>query len=169
MMAVCQEILRNISMINDKIASIDKRLTKIELHILRKVDLKDFEISVIKDLKELKQFLKTVNDDGEFRQKLIYFLYLNCTNGKAKFYYNGVVKKILKLVFSEEFLNVLGWSTEKSSASTSSQDHRILLCQFKNFQSICLDVLNYHNPNPPYILDDVAAGLKEFFKRLVRY
>ena len=49
MMAVCQEILRNISMINDKIASIGKRLTKIELHILRKVDLKDFEISVIKD------------------------------------------------------------------------------------------------------------------------
>jgi len=70
-MAVCEEILKNISSINDRIASMDKRLSTLELHILKKVDLDNFCFDMISNLKQLEEFLKIVDGDAEFKQKLV--------------------------------------------------------------------------------------------------
>ena len=70
-MAVCEEILKNISSINDRIASMDKRLSTLELHILKKVDLDHFCFDMISNLKQLEEFLKKIDGDAEFKQKLV--------------------------------------------------------------------------------------------------
>jgi hypothetical protein len=70
-MTVCDEILRNISAINDKISSMDKRLSTLELHILKKVDLDDFRFDKISSLEQFGAFLKKIEKDADYRQKMV--------------------------------------------------------------------------------------------------
>lgn len=70
-MNVCQEILKNISAINDKISSIDHRLKTLEMHILRKVNLDGFVIDKMINVQQFDDFLKKIGDEEDFHQKLV--------------------------------------------------------------------------------------------------
>ena len=70
------EIIKQQIAINNNLKTLEKRIQRIETKLQCEVKIDDFEIDIINNVNELKQFLSSIQNDREFNSKCVCIMVL---------------------------------------------------------------------------------------------
>ncbi|CAG9799234.1 unnamed protein product [Chironomus riparius] len=82
---------------------------------------------------DLYSFLKSIKKDKGFKAKVVLFLFKNCPQGSANYHYFGVLKNVIKLLFTENFQNISYWGAPKKKSENNGSENssvRVVLSQY---------------------------------------
>ncbi|KAL7014045.1 hypothetical protein ACKWTF_015710 [Chironomus riparius] len=165
------EIIKQQIGINKNLKMLEKRVQRIETKLQCEVKIDDFDLDIINNVDELKQFLLSIQNDREYSTKCTVYLHTHCPKGSSKYTHYGVIKGIIDKIFSPNFKNICGWASEKTKKNSENQkttkSNRVLLSEHFFFQKLILDVLNF-NSNETFTMEHVVEGIKEYYKRFPR-